>query len=247
MRRVLLIVALLIFTALPLCAQRRGMGSAPRVGSSPRAGASVAIRPHGGFGIRNHGGIGFRGGVGFGHNPRFRVFFNQRPFHRRLFYPYSYYPYSLAYPYTIYPYYGLGYQSDFVYSGSTSQSQAAYMADRDAGLQSDVYRLQAELDQLRQEQALRADQQQYVSPGLTPPPRSSQAAKPEPLPPPAVLIFRDGHKSEVHNYAIAGQTLWIFSEERARKVPLAELDLDATRKVNEERGVDFTVHANPPH
>jgi hypothetical protein len=241
MRRVVFMVVLLILVALPLYAQRHGVSSAPRVG------ASVAIRPHGGFGIANRGGFGFRGGIAFGHNPGFRVFFNQRPFHRRSFYPYSYYPYGLAYPYSIYPYYGLGYQSDFVYSGSAGQSQAAYMADHDAGLQSDVYRLQAELDQLRQEQALRAEHQPYVSQSLTQTPRPSQAARPEPPPPPTVLIYRDGHKAEVHNYAIAGPTLWIFSEERARKVPLADLDLDATHKANEERGVDFTVNANLPH
>ena len=39
--------------------------------------------------------------------------------------------------------------------------------------------------------------------------------------------------------------LWIFSEERARKVPLADLDLDATRNANEARGVDFAVQAKP--
>ena len=60
-----------------------------------------------------------------------------------------------------------------------------------------------------------------------------------------MLIYRDGHQAEVHNYAVVGQVLWIFSEERARKVPLADLDLDATRKANEERGVEFAVQAKP--
>jgi hypothetical protein len=237
MRRVLLTVALLMLAALPLCAQRRGVGSAPRSSSAPRVGVSVRANSHAGF--------GFRGGIGFGQNPRVGVFFNQRPLHRRFFYPYSYYPYGFAYPYTIYPYYGLGYQSDFVYSGSATQAPPAYMSEHDTGLQNDVYRLQAELDQMRQEQALRADQQQYVSPSLMQTPRSSQSARPEPPAPPTVLIFRDGHKAEVHNYAVSGRTLWIFSEERARKVPLADLDLDATRQANEQRGLEFAVRPNP--
>ena len=234
MRRLFLIAALLILATLPVCAQRRGFGAAPR------AGASIRVNPGVGF----RGPAGFRGGIGFGHNPRFGVFFGSGSFqHRRFFYPYSYYPYGL-YPYTAYPYYGLGLQSDFVYSGSYSQPQTDY-ADRDVRLQNDVYRLQAELDQMRQEQAQRADEQQYVNPGLMQAPRSSQAAKPEPPVPPTVLVFRDGHKAEVHNYAITGQTLWIFSEARARKVPLADLDLDATRQANEQRGGEFAVHANP--
>jgi len=29
--------------------------------------------------------------------------------------------------------------------------------------------------------------------------------------------------------------------ERARKIPLAELDIAATQKVNEDRGVDFEI------
>lgn len=74
------------------------------------------------------------------------------------------------------------------------------------------------------------------------------SAEPEPQPPepvvaqPAtVLIFRDGHRSEVVNYAIVDDTLFDFSEGRARKVPLAQLDLPATEKANGERGVEFEV------
>jgi hypothetical protein len=228
MRRSILTAAILIVvTALPVCAQRR-------VVSSPRAGAAVGVRPS--------GRVVLRGGVAFGRNPG--VFFNARPFHPRRFYnPYAYaYPYYPIYPYTAYPYYGVGLQSDFVYSNAASP---AYMADHDTGVQSDLYRLQAELDQVRQQQA--ADRQQYALSTPTDTPRPIPATRPrqEPTAPPTVLIFRDGHQAEVHNYAVTEQTLWIFSEERARKVPLADLDLDATRQANEERGVEFAVQAKP--
>jgi hypothetical protein len=56
-----------------------------------------------------------------------------------------------------------------------------------------------------------------------------------------VLVFRDQHKLEVQNYAIVGQTLWNFTGRRTQKIALAELDLPATAKVNDERGVDFRV------
>ncbi len=242
MRRSLFTAALLIVvTALPLCAQRRGV-------SSPRAGAAVGVRPSGRVVLRGGLGFGVRGGVGFGHNPG--VFFNRRPFHPRRFYnPYAYaYSYPYSYPYTIYPYYPLGLQSDFVYSNAAVGTYAApaYMADHDTGVQSDLYRLQAELDQVRQQQA--AERQQYALNTPTDTPRPIPATRPrqEPPAPPTVLIYRDGHQAEVHNYAVVGQVLWIFSEERARKVPLADLDLDATRQANEERGVDFAVQAKPP-
>jgi hypothetical protein len=59
--------------------------------------------------------------------------------------------------------------------------------------------------------------------------------------PATVLVFKDGHRSDVENYAIVGDTLFDFAEGRARKILLADLDLPATRKANDERGVEFTV------
>jgi hypothetical protein len=56
-----------------------------------------------------------------------------------------------------------------------------------------------------------------------------------------VLVFRDQHKQEVQNYAIVGQTLWTFAPQRTQKIPLTDLDLPATTKANDERGVDFRV------
>ncbi len=59
--------------------------------------------------------------------------------------------------------------------------------------------------------------------------------------PTTVLVFKDGHRSEVVNYAIVGDTLFNFDEERARKIRLADLDLAATREANDDRGVDFKL------
>lgn len=61
------------------------------------------------------------------------------------------------------------------------------------------------------------------------------------LAPATVLVFRDQHQQEVRNYAIAGGMLWVLNEQAAKKIPLADLDLAATAKVNDERGVDFQV------
>ncbi len=47
---------------------------------------------------------------------------------------------------------------------------------------------------------------------------------------PTLLVFKDGHKLEVGNYAIVGDTLFDLTPGHVRKVALADLDLDATRK-----------------
>jgi hypothetical protein len=75
----------------------------------------------------------------------------------------------------------------------------------------------------------------------------AQQAQPQTAPIPAreqeptVLVFRDGHKQEVRNYAIIGQMLWDFSGKGAHKIPLSDLDLDTTRKLNDDRGVEFVL------
>ncbi len=58
-----------------------------------------------------------------------------------------------------------------------------------------------------------------------------------------VLVFRDGHHQEVTNYAIVGQTLYVF-DKRTQKIAITDLDVAATIKLNDDRGVDFHV---PPH
>jgi len=59
-----------------------------------------------------------------------------------------------------------------------------------------------------------------------------------------VLVFKDGHHSDVFNYAIVGDTLFDFSGGRSRKILLADLDLPATQKANDDRGVDFEIPAS---
>src|SRR5271157_1112044 len=62
---------------------------------------------------------------------------------------------------------------------------------------------------------------------------------------PTVLVFRDGHEQEVMNYAIMGQTVYVF-DKRTQKVALADLDVPATVKANDVRGLDFNVPAQKP-
>lgn len=64
---------------------------------------------------------------------------------------------------------------------------------------------------------------------------------PAPASDPTVLVFKDGHSLEVGNYAIVGATLFDLTAGHSRKVPLADLDLAATQKQNDDRGVVFQL------
>jgi hypothetical protein len=62
---------------------------------------------------------------------------------------------------------------------------------------------------------------------------------------PSVLVFRDGHQQEVSNYAIMGQTVYVF-DARTQKIALADLDVGATVKANDERGLEFNIPRQKP-
>ncbi len=77
-----------------------------------------------------------------------------------------------------------------------------------------------------------------------------QAALPPTKLPPAVLVFRDGHKEEVKRYMIKGDVIFTGANywstgSWTRKVPVAELDVPATLKLNEERGGKFSLPSGP--
>ena len=79
-------------------------------------------------------------------------------------------------------------------------------------------------------------------------PSRNEAAEPEL--PPAVLVFRDGHKEEVKKYTIIGKTLYASanywtSGSWKRTIEIANLDVPATLKLNQERGSKFSLPSGP--
>ena len=238
MRRTLTIATfLLLCTSAALSQRSPGMGSGRSFGGSHSAGGArfggshFAGAPHfGGTRVFVGGSFGFghnHFGVAFGHG--FHGHFHSGfsfGFFGAPFYGYGYYPYYAPYyyypPYAYPPAYPVAYQT------------APQDYDRsDDSLAREVDRLRGEVDRLNQERYGSSDRERVPQP----PPRSE--SRPPATPATTVLVFRNGKREETTNYAIAGQTLWIFSETRARKVPLADLDLEATRAINEERGVEF--------
>lgn len=63
-------------------------------------------------------------------------------------------------------------------------------------------------------------------------------------PPPTTLVFKDGHRLEVGNYAIVGATMFDLTPGHPRKIALADVDLEATQKENEDHGVSFQLPSN---
>jgi hypothetical protein len=70
-------------------------------------------------------------------------------------------------------------------------------------------------------------------------------ADPGPPQEPTLLVFKDGRKLELGNYAIIGSTLFDLTPGHPRRVALADLDLEATRKENDDRGVIFRLPPTP--
>ena len=181
-----------------------------------------------GFGASNN----FRGvpghvtSFGFGVSKEFR----QRPFahgrhhiHRPFavyspYYGYAYSPY--AYPY---------YLNDEDYSDSAAyQDPTGDYRDKD----------------YREDDGRQVLEQDYRAEVSRPREQGSERS-PEPVvsQPSTVLVFKDGHQQEISNYAIVGSTLYDLSDGRSKKVQLADLDLSATVKQNDDRGVEFQLPA----
>ena len=91
-----------------------------------------------------------------------------------------------------------------------------------------------------------SDTDRAQAPPLELQPQREQSAVREAKPnEPSVLVFRDGHKQEVSNYAIMGQTVYVF-DKRTQKVALADLDVAATVKANDDRGLEFKIPPQKP-
>lgn len=68
--------------------------------------------------------------------------------------------------------------------------------------------------------------------------------------PPAVLVFRDGHTEEVSSYSIIAEKIYIKTDywtsgSWTRAVPISSLDIPATLKQNQARGLKFELPSGP--
>ncbi len=264
MRRLLSIAAIVIATvflfaaSVPAPAQMRGGGR----GAAGGHGGGFAGR--GGFGGGHMGGGhafgGMRSGAGFGargfnrgpsfHQPAFRGDrfrrdrfrgdrfrdnrFRDDRFRDRRFHNFGFRNWGG------WPWWDAGYYDPYWWwdSGSSYDEDRA----REIELANEMNAQSLAEQRMRREQ----DQDLYArsdppSPRSDPPPqRAEERTESTPT---TVLVFRDERKQEVQNYAVVGQTLWVFEPRRTEKIPLSQLDIPATAKANDERGVDFHLPA----
>jgi len=230
MRRLLTIAAFVVLVALvSASAQRGGMRTSSGGGRSVAAG-----RPSGGHAFSGmHAGPGVRfsfRGDGFG-GVRIRTRGSHHCFGCRRGFGF---PFYAGYGYAGYysPYWS--WDSSSSYNYDESRERETLLANQMNALSIQEQNLREREDWLREREEER-DRDLYARRAE---PREAEHSAPTPA---TILVFRDQHQQEVRNYAIAGETLWVLSEQSAKRIPISELDLAATAKANEERGVEFQV------
>ncbi|HKT11260.1 MAG TPA: hypothetical protein VJW77_05475 [Terriglobia bacterium] len=172
----------------------------------------------------------------------FRDFDGFRPVAFPPFFGYpSSYPFTYFYP-SLWPPLDVQYeQASRIAHGDVEGEVAAQQKEY---LSSQVKALADEVQSLRQQQASPNYAPESIEPSRNEGPQQFGRA-PHPSVrqefPATVFVFRDGHEMEVRDYAVFGDTLWVFSEQAARKFPMSDFDIAASRQVNEEHGVEFPV------
>ena len=122
--------------------------------------------------------------------------------------------------------------------------EAEVTAQEKEYLASKVQALTDEVESLRQEKAYRQYSQTIVPPAPAEPQRHSLPDTQEMAGqnyPETIFIYRDGQEMPVRDYAIFGNTLWVFNGQVVHKFPLADFNLAASRQVNEQHGVEFPL------
>ena len=89
-----------------------------------------------------------------------------------------------------------------------------------------------------------AESQQPPWPSSHPAPSTTQPTSASIAPPsesPVTLVFKDGRPNEqIHNYLMTATTLSVL-DQRHRDIPVDQLDLTATARLNREAGIEFAV------
>jgi hypothetical protein len=132
-----------------------------------------------------------------------------------------------------------GYYDPYWWGDSGSSYDEDYDRDRATANEMNEQNLE-EQQMLRQEQA-DGDRDLYARSAREPRPAASNEQQGTAIMPATVLVYRDQHTTEIQNYAIVGQTLWNFAPQHTEKIPLSDLDLSATAKANDNRGMTFRV------
>ncbi|MDQ2712237.1 MAG: hypothetical protein M3Y24_08415 [Acidobacteriota bacterium] len=131
-----------------------------------------------------------------------------------------------------YPYFD-DFDSSYGYSPEP-YSDLAPMPPNDNGLGDQVQQLSAQMDELRN--SLGRSQPSPV-PGPQVYANSPESASPPS--PPVTVVLKNGQTLQIQNYAVMGNTLWDFSSQPVRKIPVSNIDVPASTKATEANGAEF--------
>lgn len=197
-------------------------------------------RPRFSFGFRHHG---FHSGFGR-HHGGFLFHHRKRRFHRHGFgYP-VYSPYSVLY-YSA-PYYRT-YNGSYVNRRDRYREPVRYNGHDDVEYDNSRYGehyFDSREDRHRERRGPDGDDApeestEEAGPAAQPSATARSRGAEEPS---AVLVLRDGRRLEMANYAITDQAVYHLAPGvRARRIRLTEIDLPATRRLNQELGLDFRL------
>lgn len=219
-------------------AQRGGIGAAPaaRGGMASARGGGFANRPA--YVPRAHGNRGYFPGSGYFSGSGY------------------------------FPYYDSGFDSGFDYGPATTLPPPVVYVPGAPPVapepppkpaEAEVLELQGDhwvrlsLNRLPQGVGESAQPERVVTPpSMTPaaPAHQNPAPRPAVAPASAMLVFRDGHQEAIGKYTIMGTTIYVSTDywtsgAWTRKVQIAELDVPATLKLNQERGSNFRLPSGP--
>jgi len=258
MRRPIFIATFVLTAALSVGWAQRGMRSGgaparsgfssrgPMMGAAPARFGSAPARFGGapGTSTRFGGGMQFAGGFHAPQHGPNRFHPHPTSNHVHHHHGFNFVP-AVNFRYRYPLYYG-GYSSPWYWDWGSSYD--SYESSQNDYAQRQMLR---QIDDLSQEVQRLRQEQEYS--GLT----ASSAAPPSPMPTPApqatveppkidsglpvVLVFFDQKIQEIKNYAVINEMLVVFDGTRTRKIPLRDVDLAATMKLNDERGVDFQI------
>jgi hypothetical protein len=252
MRRLMPIAAFVVFLTVPLLAQHGGGHAGGGFGGHGAvSGGHVSGGVHGGAsagrgfsrapsfsqrGLTNHGysSRGFSGRP-FLHDEFRGSRFRTRGFRNNCFGYRCWGGYG--YPWA----YG-GYYDPYWWWDSGSSYDPDY--ERDRAVANEMNRQNLEQQQMLHREEADGDRDLYSRSASASRAASGDERQATAIMPPTVLVFRDQHQKEIQNYAIVGQTLWNFAPQHTEKIPLSDLDLPATTKANDDRGVTFRVPAS---
>ena len=236
MRRALTIAAFVILAALVSASAQRGGMRASGGGRGVAVGHASGGHAFGGM----HSGM--RTGMGARPSPSFRTHsfrrsgFSGRRFGRRGFHHCFGCRRGFGFPWFA----GFGYAGyyDPWWWDSSSSYNYDEDQDRELALANEMNSVNLEEQRLREQEDRDRERDQDLHARRSQPREEEGDA----VGPATALVFRDQHVEEVRNYAIAGGTLWVLNDHQAgKKIPITQLDLVATAKMNDDRGVDFQV------